>query len=63
MQDKDREANLVTESSNLHGSAKALDEEGGFLKPAYRTLQNGSEVTSDSPQKICQLITTVDHDA
>ncbi|KAJ6672473.1 MYOSIN-BINDING PROTEIN 6-RELATED [Salix viminalis] len=61
--DPEREENLVTESSNLHGSSQALDEEGGFLKHADRTLQNGSEVTSDSPQKICQLITTVDHDA
>lgn len=61
--DQEREANLVTESSNLHGSAEALDEEGGFLKHADRTLPNGSEVSSDSLQEICQLITTVDHDA
>lgn len=63
MEDQEREADLVKESSHLHGSAKDLDAEGGFLNLAGHALQNGSEVTSDSLQKICQLVTTDDHDA
>ncbi|CAK7322918.1 unnamed protein product [Dovyalis caffra] len=61
--EQEREANLVKEFSHLHGPAKALEAEGGFLKLAGHTLQNGSEVITDSLQKICHLVTTGDHDA